>query len=225
MSQSKKHTAKPAARSKAGEQQAGRQQTDARRQAEPGAAAALLLIDVINDLAFDGGENLRKQALPMAHAITALKTRAKAAGIPVIYVNDNFGHWQDDFQTVVEYCMRPEAPGRETTALLRPEKDDYFVIKPRHSGFYQTNLDLLLKYLKVHTLILTGMAADICVLFTANDAYLREFEIVVPADCCAAESEAYRSQALELIERVLKADITPSPKLDLEALCAAEPQV
>ncbi len=191
---------------------------DGRRQAEPGAAVALLLIDVINDLAFDGGEDLLQQALPMAQAITALKGRAKAAGIPVIYVNDNYGHWQDDFQTVVEYCMRPEAPGRETTALLRPGKDDYFVIKPRHSGFYQTNLDLLLKYLKVRTLILTGMAADMCVLFTANDAYLREFEIVVPADCCAAESEAYRRQALDLIERVLKADVSPGAELDLAAL-------
>jgi nicotinamidase-related amidase len=203
------------------------QTADGRRQAEPSAAAALLLIDVINDLAFDGGEQLREQALPMAQAILALKARAKTAGVPVIYVNDNFGHWQDDFQTVIEYCMRPEAPGRETTALLRPEHDDYFVIKPRHSGFYQTNLDLLLKYLKVRTLILTGMAADMCVLFTANDAYLREFAIVVPADCCAAESEDYRRQALALIERVLKADITPSPALDLAALAAqaAEPQV
>ena len=191
---------------------------DGRRQAEPGAAVALLLIDVINDLAFDGGEDLLQQALPMAQAITALKGRAKAAGIPVIYVNDNYGHWQDDFQTVVEYCMKPEAPGRETTALLRPAKDDYFVIKPRHSGFYQTNLDLLLKYLQVRTLILTGMAADMCVLFTANDAYLREFEIVVPADCCAAESEAYRRQALDLIERVLKADVSPGAELDLAAL-------
>jgi nicotinamidase-related amidase len=219
MSQSKKSSSR---------RKTSRQPADERRQAEPGPAAALLLIDVINDLAFDGGEELRRQALPMAHAITALKARAKAAGIPVIYVNDNFGHWQDDFQTVFAYCTRPGVPGRETTALLQPQKDDYFVIKPRHSGFYQTNLDLLLKYLKVRTLILTGMAADMCVLFTANDAYLREFEVVVPADCCAAESEAYRSQALELIERVLKADITPSLELDLAALSAAdtaEPQV
>lgn len=188
---------------------------DGRRQAEPSATTALLLIDVINDLAFDGGEALLQQALPMAHAIAALKERAKEAGVPVIYVNDNFGHWQSDFQTVVDYCTRLEAPGRTTTALLRPQEDDYFVIKPRHSGFYQTNLELLLKYLKVETLILTGMAADMCVLFTANDAYLREFRLIVPADCCAAESELYRSQALELIERVLKADITPSTGLDM----------
>ena len=225
MSQSKKNSTRSTASSR---RKASKPPADDRRQAEPSAAVALLLIDVINDLAFDGGEELRRQALPMAHAINALKARAKAAGIPVIYVNDNFGHWQDDFQTVFEYCTRPGVPGRETTALLQSEKDDYFVIKPRHSGFYQTSLDLLLKYLKVRTLILTGMAADMCVLFTANDAYLREFEVVVPADCCAAESEAYRSQALELIERVLKADITPSLELDLAALSAAdtaEPQV
>ncbi len=185
------------------------------RPATPSADVALLLIDVINDLAFDGGEDLLVQARPMAEALAALKQRAHRADIPVIYVNDNFGHWRSDFQTVVEYCMRPGAPGRETTALLQPGENDYFVIKPRHSAFYQTSLDLLLKYLKVRKLILTGMAADMCVLFTANDAYLREFEIIVPADCCAAESEAYRQQSLDLIERVLKADISPSPQLDL----------
>jgi nicotinamidase-related amidase len=191
---------------------------DARRPATPTSSVALLLIDVINDLAFDGGEDLLQQAQPMAEAIAALKRRAKAANIPVIYVNDNFGHWRSDFPTIVEYCMRPGVPGRETTALLRPEEDDYFVIKPRHSAFYQTSLDLLLKYLQVHTLILTGMAADMCVLFTANDAYLREFAVIVPADCCAAESEPYRSQALDLIERVLKGDIAQSTELDLAAL-------
>lgn len=193
------------------------------RPATPSTDVALLLIDVINDLAFDGGEDLLVQARPMAQAIAELKERAYRANIPVIYVNDNFGHWRSDFQTVVEYCMRPGVPGCETTALLRPGQDDYFVIKPRHSAFYQTSLDLLLKYLKVRKLILTGMAADMCVLFTANDAYLREFEVIVPSDCCAAESETYRRQSLDLVERVLKADITPSTELDLASI-AGSPQ-
>jgi nicotinamidase-related amidase len=192
------------------------------RPATPSADVALLLIDVINDLAFHGGEDLLVQARPLAQAIAALKQRAQAANIPIIYVNDNFGHWRSDFQTVVEYCMRPGVPGREITAMLRPDKNDYFVIKPRHSAFYQTSLDLLLKYLKVHKLILTGMAADMCVLFTANDAYLREFEVIVPADCCAAESEIYRQQSLDLIERVLKADISPSAELDLAQIAAGQ---
>lgn len=191
------------------------------RPATPGVDTALLLIDVINDLDFDGGEDLLRQARPMAQAIAALKRRAQAAGIPVIYVNDNFGHWRSDFQTIVEYCMRDGAPGRETTAMLRPDADDYFVIKPRHSAFFQTSLDLLLKYLEVKKLILTGMAADMCVLFTANDAYLREFTVLVPADCCAAEQEEYRQQALALIRRALKGDITPSTELDLEELVKA----
>jgi nicotinamidase-related amidase len=191
-----------------------------RREVTPGSATALLLIDVINDLAFDGGEDLKRQALPMAPALADLKQRAKAAGIPVIYVNDNFNHWQSDFHRVVEYCLRPEAPGRETTALLQPDEDDYFVIKPRHSGFYQTNLSLLLTYLDVHTLILTGMAADMCVLFTANDAYLRGYQVIVPPDGCAAEQEEYRAQALALMQRALKADLTPCAALDLAALYA-----
>ena len=60
---------------------------------------------------------------------------------------------------------------------LLPEKDDYFVLKPKHSAFYQTNLEILLNYLGVRTLIMTGMAADICVLFSANDAYMRDFRV------------------------------------------------
>jgi nicotinamidase-related amidase len=180
------------------------------------ADTALLLIDVINDLEFDGGERLLAQARPMATCLAALKRRAKAAGIPAIYANDNFGRWRSDFPRLVQYCLENNVRGQELVALLKPEEDDYFILKPKHSAFFQTNLDILLKYLGVTTLILTGMAGDICVLFSANDAYMRDFRIVVPADCTASEDPQHNRHALLLMQRVLKADLTPSAALRFE---------
>ena len=177
------------------------------------AETALLLIDVINDLDFDEGESLLQHALPMARALAQMKRRAKTAGIPVIYVNDNFGRWRSDFPTLVEHCSSSESRGRPVVVQLLPEKDDYFVLKPKHSAFYETNLELLLNYLGVRTLIMTGMAADICVLFSANDAYMRDFRVVIPADCVASESRERNEQALSLMERVLKAEIVKSTEI------------
>ncbi len=126
------------------------------------ADVALILIDVINDLEFDSGEEVLRHALPMAEQIKALKRRAKTAGIPVIYVNDNFGKWQSDFNTVLKHCLEEDVCGKPVAELLRPDEDDYFVLKPKHSGFFSTTLDTLLDYLQVKILILTGLTGDIC---------------------------------------------------------------
>jgi nicotinamidase-related amidase len=181
-------------------------------------AVALLLIDVINDLSFPGGEQLERYATPMADRLARLKKRAKAAKIPVVYVNDNYGKWQSDFRKIVEHCSSDGVLGKKIAERLSPDDDDYFVVKPKHSGFYSTTLDVLLQYLHVQTVILTGIASDICVLFTANDAYMRDYELVVPADCVAAQSEEANDRALEIMGRVLKADLTASTDLDLDAL-------
>jgi nicotinamidase-related amidase len=180
------------------------------------AETALLLIDVINPVDFEGGEKLLAHALPMARSLAALKQRAKASGVPAIYVNDNFGRWRADFPKLVGSCLEEGVPGRPVVAQLIPEEDDYFVLKPKHSAFFQTNLEILLNYLGVNTLILTGMAADICVLFSANDAYMRDYRIVVPPDCVAAEDPEQNRQVLNLMERVLKARIAPSAELEFD---------
>jgi nicotinamidase-related amidase len=182
------------------------------------AAVVLLLIDVINDLEFESGEQLLKYALPMAEQIAALKKRARQAGIPAIYVNDNFGRWQSDFNKLLKHCLEGDVRGRPVVEILRPDEDDYFVLKPKHSGFFSTTLDTLLEYLKARTLILTGLAGNICVLFTANDAYMRDFHLHVPSDCIASNSTEENEHALELMRNVLKANITPSTELDLEEL-------
>jgi nicotinamidase-related amidase len=182
------------------------------------ADTALLLIDVINDLEFEEGEELLRFALPMAERIAALKKRAKAAKIPAIYVNDNFGRWRSNFQAQVEHCLHDGVCGQPLATLLQPEADDYFVLKPKHSGFYCTCLEILLEHLQVKTLILTGIAGNNCVLFTANDAYLRDFQLVVPGDCVCSNTEQENHNALAQMEKVLKADVRPMSELELSVL-------
>jgi nicotinamidase-related amidase len=182
------------------------------------ADGALILIDVINSLDFPGGEQLLQSALPMAERLAALKRRARAAGVPVVYVNDNFGRWRSDFRSQVDHCLEPSSRGRRVVELLMPEEPDYFVIKPKHSGFFATSLGTLLEYLRTRTVILTGLTADICVLFTANDAYMRDYNLIVPSDCVASVSEEENAHALRQLEKILKADVGPSSGLDLKSL-------
>jgi nicotinamidase-related amidase len=179
---------------------------------------ALLLIDVINDLDFPEATQLLRFARPMARKILRLKKRAKKAGIPVIYVNDNFGRWQSDFRRQVRHCLRGESRGHEIVRLLQPEEDDYFVLKPKHSGFFSTTLETLLRYLGSQTLILTGIAGNFCVLFTANDAYMRDYGLLVPSDCTASNTAAENREALSLMRKFLKADTCPSIKIRLPAV-------
>jgi nicotinamidase-related amidase len=178
----------------------------------------LLLIDVINDLEFPGGEHLVKHALPMARRLAALKRQARRAGIPAVYVNDNFGRWRSDLHKLIAHCLGADVRGKPMVEQLKPDQDDYFVLKPKHSAFYSTTLDTLLDYLGARTLILTGVAGNICILFSANDGYMRDFNLVVPADCVASNFPRDNKQALALMQDVLRADTTPSSKLDLEAL-------
>jgi nicotinamidase-related amidase len=185
-------------------------------------ATALLLIDVINDLDFPEADAMLEQALPMALRLAELKKRATKNGLPAIYVNDNFGQWRSDFRSVVKHCIDPSSRGAPIAKLLRPQEDDYFVLKPLHSGFYSTTLDVLLEYLHVDTLIVTGIAANICVLFTANDAYMRDYALYVPEDCVASNTAEETSYALTQMHKILKADIRDSAEIDLANLAGLE---
>jgi nicotinamidase-related amidase len=185
---------------------------------QPGAFSALLLIDVINDLDFPHANQLLAHAIPMAKAIAKLASRARAAGLPVIYVNDNFGRWRSDFRAQVDYCLSEESNGREVASLLRPQDRDYFVLKPKHSGFYSTSLDSLLDQLGVETLILCGMAGNICVLFTANDAYMRDYKLIVPRDCIASNTAQLNRYSIMQMRTVLKAETPLSSALTSKKL-------
>jgi len=179
----------------------------------PAAGTALLLIDVINDLAFEGSDILIAQAEPMARRLATLKRRARAAGMPTIYVNDNFGKWRSDFRRTVAHCTSRRSPGRRVSQRLRPAPRDYFVLKPKHSGFYDTTLDTLLGTLRIRRVIVTGIAGNICVLFTANDAYMRDLKIFAPIDCIVSNTAAENDFALRQIGTVLKGNTAESSRL------------
>jgi len=171
-----------------------------RRVTLPVAGTALLLIDVINDLAFEGSDMLVAQAEPMATRLATLKRRARAAGVPAIYINDNFGQWRSDFRQTVAHCTSPRSPGRRVSRRLKPTSRDYFVLKPKHSGFFDTTLDTLLETLRIHRVIVTGIAGNICVLFTANDAYMRDLKLFAPADCIVSNTTSDNDHALRQIQ-------------------------
>lgn len=181
-------------------------------------AIALVLIDVMNDMEFEGGADLLEHALPAARNIAALKKQAKELGIPVIYANDNFGRWRSDFREVVAHVVEEDVRGRPVGELLKPDPDDYFVLKPKHSAFFGTTLDVLLDYLEVERLILTGFSGDICVLFTASDAYMRDLHLSIPSDCIASASPRSNKRTLAYMEKILDVDSTPSTDLDLREL-------
>lgn len=170
----------------------------------------LLLIDFINDLDFEGGAQLMEPALEAARAAAQLKRRARAAGASVIYVNDNFRRWRSDFRQVVAHCREEACRGRPLVERLLPDPDDYFVLKPRNSGFFQTPLKLLLDELDVGRLVLCGLTADNCVFQTASDGYLHDLEVFIVRDAVASIDERDKAMSLELMHKVLKAKLVDS---------------
>jgi nicotinamidase-related amidase len=168
---------------------------------------ALLIIDVINTLEFPGAEKVLPWAQKLADRLAKFRSRAHRAGLPVIYVNDNFGMWRSDFSEIYRHCTMPGTRGRAVSQALRPGPKDYFVLKPRHSAFFSTSLIPLLEHLQIKRLILAGIATNLCVLFTAHDAHMHEYELIVLSDCCAAESDFYHNIALQQLKRFCGAKV------------------
>jgi nicotinamidase-related amidase len=181
-------------------------------------SAALVLIDVINHFEFPDGERVLANALPVAPRIARLKARARRAGLPTIYVNDNFGQWRSDAAKLVAYCLRPDAPGNAFVEQILPDEQDYFVLKPMQSAFFQTPLEILLRYLGSSSLILCGLATNSCIVCTAHDANMRDFRLYVPHDCCAARTMSEHRQAIEHIKGIRDASVMASRSLRLAGL-------
>lgn len=182
-------------------------------------SVALLIVDVMNDLEFPGGEQLLVHALPMARVIHRLKAQARAAGVPCIYANDNFGRWRSDFREIVRHVREDGVRGQPIAELLRPDANDYFVLKPRHSAFFGTSLELLLEHFQTRTLVITGMAGNNCVVASATDAYMRGYRVVVPPDAVASERPELNEAALKHMSTVLKAQTVPAAEVDFGTLC------
>ncbi len=180
--------------------------------------AALLLIDFINYFAYPGAEELLANTKAIVENVLALRERADEAEVPVIYVNDNFGRWRSSFRETVEQCL--ESKGADIVRQLRPRERDFFILKPHRSGFYQTPLDQLLTLLGTERLILSGITTDMCVLATASDARVRNFELWVPRDACACISEGRQQRSLALLAEACDADTVSVTEIDCAALAS-----
>lgn len=175
-----------------------------------GGRTVLLLVDFLNFMDFDTAAALAPHALRAATRAAALKARLRRSRVPVIYANDNFGHWESDIRAVVESCRERGGAARRLAELLAPQPGDRSVLKPRHSAFYGTPLDFLLDELEAERLVLAGLTADSCIMFTAHDAYVRRFQLWVPADCVASPHPRHARASLEHMQRVLRASVAPS---------------
>ena len=181
----------------------------------PKARTALLLVDTINPFDFPGGSAFARRGVRVARAIAKLRDRATRGGIPVIYVNDNMGKWRSDAHALVTLCSQPGMPGAPIVELLKPRPRDYVILKATLSGFYQTPLEAMLRLGGVRTLVITGFAADNCVLFTAADAYMREYRLVVPRDCVGAQTPEALRRALDSMTKLFWAKTDSSPSIRL----------
>jgi nicotinamidase-related amidase len=174
------------------------------------ASLALLLIDVVNHFEFPDGRTLLRNALQISPHIKRLKERARRAKIPVTYVNDNFGQWLSDSTKLLRYCLREECAGKPFVQMICPDAKDYCVLKPMHSAFYQTPLELLLRDIGARSLVIAGLATNSCVLCTTHDANMRNFRVTVVSDCCAARSRKEHDEALRNIESMANARVIES---------------
>jgi nicotinamidase-related amidase len=165
---------------------------------------------MINDFRHEDGDKLFRQVRSIVKNIAALKRRATAADVPVVYVNDNFKKWHDSFATTIGHVHESSEEGRQMIETLLPGPTDYYILKPHRSGFYKTPLSILLGELGTDELIIAGAATDMCVFSTAHDAHMRDYKLRVPRDCTTANTNKHRHQALDLMARVLDADTSPS---------------
>jgi len=180
--------------------------------------AALILIDVINHFEFPEGEQLLRQAKAIARPLALLKKRIRAAGIPVIYVNDNFGQWRSERSQLIKYCLANGSPASEFVREIMPDDEDYFVLKPKHSAFYQSPFETLLRLLGTSNLVLCGLATNSCIVATAHDVNMRDYRLYVPTDCSAARSMHEHRSAIDHFENMVKANVTPSRNLRIPTL-------
>ena len=169
---------------------------------------ALVVIDMINPYDFPDADKLIPSAERAVPVIEELIERASGDDMPVIYVNDNFGHWRSNRDELVEEAVDGEH-GR-LVEPIRPSDESLFVVKARHSIFYQTPLEYLLGQEEVGSLILTGQVTEQCILYSALDGYIRHFDVRVPPDAVAHIHEDLAEAALRMMERNMDADLTPA---------------
>lgn len=170
----------------------------------PRSGRVLVLVDFINPLDFPGAERLLPGALRAARATARLKQKLTEQGVPAIYANDHYGTWHAEFSDVLRACQAIPGPRGQIARLLAPAPQDLTILKPRHSAFFATPLDLLLREMQAKELVIVGLAADMCVQLTTVEAYMHGYSAWVPADCTAAETPDAKRRALKHMATVMK---------------------
>lgn len=176
---------------------------------------AILIVDAINPLDFPGGRAFATRAVVTARRVARLAERARRAGVPVVFVNDNLGRWRSDIDALIDHVSAPTCAGRLLAEVLRPQPSDFVVLKSTLSGFHQTPLEAMLRQGGVSTVVVTGFVTGNCVLFTAAGAYMRDFRVVVPRDCVADQTRDAQREGLKRMADTMKAQLPLSTELRL----------
>ena len=171
-------------------------------------ASALIVIDMLSPYDFPDAEKLVPSAEKVVPNISSLIARAQDEGVPIIYVNDNYGDWNSSADELVQAGEQGKRP--DLVEPLKPPEHASFVIKARHTIFYGTPLDHLLQTEEIDRLVLTGQVTEQCILYSALDAHVRHLEVAVPADAVAYIHEDLHEAALKMMETNMGADVTPS---------------
>jgi nicotinamidase-related amidase len=166
---------------------------------------ALVVIDMITPYEHPDADQLIKSVEAVVPAIERLIRRATDEKVPVIYVNDNFGSWTSSSDAI--YQAATEGKARHLVEPLRPAKTALFVVKARHSIFYQTPLEYLLGQLEIERLVLAGQVTEQCVLYSALDAHIRHHEVVVPTDAVAHIHADLADAACRMMELNMSAQL------------------
>ena len=166
---------------------------------------ALIVVDMVNSYDHPDAEKLTKSVETVLPTIT--DTIDTWDG-PTIYVNDNFGHWRSNRDDLLETALTGEF--RALVEPIAPKDDAMFVVKARHSIFFQTPLEYLLGQEKIDRIVLVGQVTEQCILYSALDAYIRHIDVRVPRDAVAHIHEDLADAALKMMELNMSVDVSPT---------------
>jgi nicotinamidase-related amidase len=170
----------------------------------------LLIVDMISDFEFEDGDKLFSHTLSILEPLHQLKSSMQARGSQTVYINDELGQGGSSLSKDLLSLRRRSERAARVLDHLTPDSGDHWVVKPQRSGFYATGLGSLLLSLNVSSVVVAGVTTDICVFFTAHDAYMRGYPVWVPSDCTAAVETSHKEEALRFLSRVSEADTTSS---------------
>jgi nicotinamidase-related amidase len=179
------------------------------------AHAAVIVIDMLNPYDHEDAEPLMESVATVLPSLRELIEQAPAAGLLTAYVNDNHGDWTAGRGKLIERAREGRAP--ELIEPIAPSADLPFLVKARHSVFYQTQLEYMLRDQEVDRIVLTGQVTEQCILYSALDAYVRHFEVVVPRSAVAHIHEDLAEAALRMMEENMRAQIADSTEEALQA--------